>query len=56
MMSAVHSNSYALPNLPTFLQPLLFSTLTLQDHLKDVDFLNCPIRFYTKMETIFSHS
>jgi len=26
-----------------------------QDHPKDVEFLNCPIRFYTKMEAIFGH-
>jgi len=28
----------------------------LQDHPKDVEFLNYPIRFYTKMEAIFGHS
>jgi hypothetical protein len=28
----------------------------LQDHPKDAEFLNCPIRFYTEMETIFSHA
>jgi hypothetical protein len=28
----------------------------LQDHPKDAEFLNCPIRFYTEMEAIFSHS
>jgi hypothetical protein len=28
----------------------------LQDHPKDVEFLNCPIRFYTKMESIFDHA
>jgi hypothetical protein len=27
-----------------------------QDHPKDVEFLNCPIRFYTEMEAIFGHS
>jgi hypothetical protein len=26
-----------------------------QDHPKDAEFLNCPIRFYTDMEAIFSH-
>ena len=28
----------------------------LQDHPKDVEFLNTPIRFYTEMETIFDGS
>jgi hypothetical protein len=28
----------------------------LQDHPKDAEFLNCPIRFYPKMEAIFGHS
>jgi hypothetical protein len=27
-----------------------------QDHPKDAEFLNCPIRFYTEMEAIFGHS
>jgi hypothetical protein len=27
-----------------------------QDHPKDVEFINCPIRFYTEMEAIFGHS
>jgi hypothetical protein len=27
-----------------------------QDHPKDVEFLNCPIRFYTEMEAIYGHS
>jgi hypothetical protein len=27
-----------------------------KDHPKDAEFLNCPIRFYTKMEAIFGHS
>ena len=28
----------------------------MQDHPKDAEFLNCPIRFYTEMEAIFGHS
>jgi hypothetical protein len=28
----------------------------LQDHPKDVEFLNCPIRFYIEMESIFGHA
>jgi hypothetical protein len=28
----------------------------LQDHPKDAEFLNCPIRFYTEMEAIFGHA
>jgi hypothetical protein len=28
----------------------------LQDHPKDAEYLNCPIRFYTEMEAIFAHS
>ena len=28
----------------------------MQDHPKDVEFLNCPIRFYTEMEAIFGHA
>jgi hypothetical protein len=27
----------------------------LQDHPKDAEFLNCPIRFYIEMESIFGH-
>ncbi|CAN6360009.1 unnamed protein product [Urochloa humidicola] len=27
-----------------------------KDHSKDAEFWNCPIRFYTEMEAIFSHS
>jgi hypothetical protein len=27
----------------------------MQDHLKDAEFLNCPIRFYIEMEAIFGH-
>jgi hypothetical protein len=27
-----------------------------QDHPKDAEFLNYPIRFYTEMEAIFGHS
>ncbi|CAD6271304.1 unnamed protein product [Miscanthus lutarioriparius] len=27
-----------------------------KDHPKDAEFLNCPIRFYTEMESIFSHA
>jgi hypothetical protein len=28
----------------------------MQDHPKDAEFLNCPIRFYQEMEAIFAHS
>ena len=28
----------------------------MQDHPKDAEFLNCPIRFYTEMEAIFGHA
>jgi hypothetical protein len=28
----------------------------MQDHPKDAEFLNCPIRFYSEMEAIFGHS
>ena len=28
----------------------------MQDHPKYVEFLNCPIRFYTEMEAIFGHA
>ena len=28
----------------------------LQDHPKDAEFLNCPIRFYLEMEAIFGHA
>jgi hypothetical protein len=34
----------------------LYVSTQLQDHPKDAEFLNCPIRFYTEMEAIFSHS
>jgi hypothetical protein len=27
----------------------------MQDHIKDAEFLNCPIRFYIEMEAIFGH-
>jgi hypothetical protein len=28
----------------------------MQDHPKDAEFLNCPIRFYPEMEAIFGHT
>ena len=35
---------------------LLNCVHSLQDHPKDAEFLNCPIRFYTEMEAIFGHA
>jgi hypothetical protein len=28
----------------------------MQDHPKDAEFLNCPIRFYSEMEAIFANA
>jgi hypothetical protein len=48
---------FSLPYLPfmSFL-PMMVLYPHLQDHPKDAEFLNCPIRFYTEMEAIFGHS
>ncbi|CAD6243507.1 unnamed protein product [Miscanthus lutarioriparius] len=35
---------------------LLVMVLLVLDHPKDAEFLNCPIRFYTEMESIFDHA
>jgi hypothetical protein len=44
----------------TFISILIFALIsylcpTMQDHPKDVEFLNCPIRFYCEMEAIFAN-
>jgi hypothetical protein len=39
-----------------YLSKTLSFQLLDQDNPKDAEFLNCPIRFYTKMEAIFGHA
>ena len=39
-----------------YLSKTLSFQLLDQDHPKDAEFLNCPIRFYTEMEAIFGHA
>jgi hypothetical protein len=45
----------------TFISILSFALIsylcpTIQDHPKDAEFLNCPIRFYCEMEAIFANA
>jgi hypothetical protein len=42
--------------LTSLVYPHLSLSTNLQDHPKDDEFLNCPIRFYGEMEAIFGHS
>jgi hypothetical protein len=42
--------------LTSLVYPHLSLSTNMQDHPKDAEFLNCPIRFYGEMEAIFGHS